>query len=90
MLAPREKPMDNHLSMLLQEIEEFGQGHDVQESQHARRLLNLEHVTAELIRMLLLCSQRKCVLDWNVKWLQRDLLGVNATRHSRLLFADND
>ena len=77
--------MDNHLSTLLQEIEEFGQGHDVQESQHSRRLLNLEHVTAELIRMLLLCLG-----DWNVKWLQRYLPGVNATRHSRLLFADND
>ena len=55
--------MDNHLATLLQEIEEFGQGHDVQESQHSRRLLNLEQVTAELIRMLLLCSQRKRVLE---------------------------
>src|SRR5215469_1513487 len=63
MLAPCEKHMDNHLSTLLREIEEFGQGHDVQESQHSRRLLNLEQVTAELIRMLLLCSQRKCVLE---------------------------
>jgi predicted O-methyltransferase YrrM len=63
MLAACEKHMDNHLSTLLREIEEFGQGHDVQESQHSRRLLNLEQVTAELIRMLLLCSQRKRVLE---------------------------
>ena len=58
MIAPGEEPMDNHLATLLQEIEEFGQGHDVQESQHSRRLLNLEQVTAELIRLLLLCSHR--------------------------------
>jgi predicted O-methyltransferase YrrM len=62
-LEPGEKPMDNQLSTLLREIAEFGQGHDVQESQHSRRLLNLEQVTAELIRMLLLCSQRKRVLE---------------------------
>ena len=61
--APCEKHMDNHLSTLLREIEEFGQGHDVRENQHSRRLLNLEQVTAELIRMLLLCSQRKHVLE---------------------------
>jgi predicted O-methyltransferase YrrM len=55
--------MDHHLSTLLQEIEDFGHGHDSQESQHSRRLLNLERDSAELMRMLLLCSQRKCVLE---------------------------
>jgi predicted O-methyltransferase YrrM len=55
--------MDQHLSALLQEIAEFGQGHDSGESQHSRRLLNLEHDTADLIRMLLLSSQRKRVLE---------------------------
>lgn len=55
--------MDQHLSRLLQEIEESGRGHDSQERQHSRRLLNLEHDTAELIRMLLLCGQRKRVLE---------------------------
>jgi predicted O-methyltransferase YrrM len=55
--------MDHHLSSLLQEIENFGRGHDAQDSQHSHRLLNLERDTAELIRMLLLCSRRKRVLE---------------------------
>jgi predicted O-methyltransferase YrrM len=55
--------MDQHLSTLLQEIQDFGRGHDSQETQHSRRLLNLERDTAELIRMLVLCCQRKRVLE---------------------------
>jgi predicted O-methyltransferase YrrM len=44
-------------------IEDFGRGHDSQENQHSRRLLNLERDTAELMCMPLLCSQRKRVLE---------------------------
>jgi predicted O-methyltransferase YrrM len=55
--------MEQHLLMLLEEIERFGRGHDSQETQHSHRLLNLERDTAELIRMLVLCSQRKRVLE---------------------------
>lgn len=55
--------MEQHLSMLLEELERFGRGHDSQETEHRRRLLNLERDTAELIRMLVLCSQRKRVLE---------------------------
>jgi len=55
--------MEQHLLMLLEELERFGRGHDSQETQHSHRLLNLERDTAELIRMLVLCSQRKRVLE---------------------------
>jgi predicted O-methyltransferase YrrM len=58
-----EKTMEQHLLILLEELERFGRGHDSQETQHSHRLLNLERDTAELIRMLVLCSQRKRVLE---------------------------
>jgi predicted O-methyltransferase YrrM len=58
-----DQTMEQHLLMLLEELERFGRGHDSQETQHSHRLLNLERDTAELIRMLVLCSQRKRVLE---------------------------
>jgi predicted O-methyltransferase YrrM len=48
---------------LIQELEQFGREHDAEEAEHSRKLLNLERSTAELIRMLVLCSQRKRVLE---------------------------
>jgi predicted O-methyltransferase YrrM len=55
--------MNSPVAMILQELETFGRDHDVKELDHARKLLNLERDTAELVRTLVLCSQRKRILE---------------------------
>ena len=51
------------MSLTIEELEQSGRDHDAKEADHSRKFLNLERTTAELIRMLLLCSQRKFVLE---------------------------
>jgi predicted O-methyltransferase YrrM len=54
---------DPHILNVLQEVETFGQSHDAQETDRARRMLNLERNTAELIQILVLSSGRKRILE---------------------------
>ena len=55
--------MNSTVLTLIQELEELGRDHDAKEFEHSRKFLNLERSTAELIRILILCSQRKRVLE---------------------------
>ena len=48
---------------LLRNMEAFGRSNDAQETDRARRMLNLERSTAELIQILVLSSARKRVLE---------------------------
>ena len=55
--------MNQTILTIIEELEQSGRDHDAKEADHSRKFLNLERTTAELIRMLLLCSQRKFVLE---------------------------
>jgi predicted O-methyltransferase YrrM len=48
---------------LLHELEEFGKAHDAREPRHARRMLNLEPDTAELMSILARSSRARRVLE---------------------------
>jgi predicted O-methyltransferase YrrM len=48
---------------VLQNIEAFGRSNDARETDRARRMLNLERSTAELIHFLVLSSARKRILE---------------------------
>jgi predicted O-methyltransferase YrrM len=48
---------------VLRNMEAFGRSNDAQETDRARRMLNLERSTAELIQILVLSSARKRVLE---------------------------
>src|ERR1700733_13290538 len=48
---------------VLQKVEAFGQSNDAHETDRARRMLNLERNTAELIQILVFSSSRKRVLE---------------------------
>jgi predicted O-methyltransferase YrrM len=48
---------------VLRDVEAFGQSNDAQETDRARRMLNLERNTAELIHILVLRSRRKRILE---------------------------
>jgi predicted O-methyltransferase YrrM len=54
---------DPHILNVLQKVETFGLSHDAQETDRARRMLNLERNTAELIQILVLSSGRKRILE---------------------------
>jgi len=47
----------------LKQLEEHGQAHDAQESEHSRKLLNLEPDTAEIVSILACSSRAKHVLE---------------------------
>ena len=55
--------IDTHTLKVLQNIEAFGHANDAQETDRARRMLNLERNTAELIQILVLSSGRQRVLE---------------------------
>jgi predicted O-methyltransferase YrrM len=48
---------------VLQDIEAYGHANDAQETDRARRMLNLERSTAELIQIFVLSSSRKRILE---------------------------
>src|ERR1700751_3116902 len=48
---------------VLQKVEAFGQSNDAHETDRARRMLNLERNTAELIQILVFTSSPKRVLE---------------------------
>jgi predicted O-methyltransferase YrrM len=55
--------MEQHLTVLLEEIEEHGRKHDAQEADHSRKLLNLERDTARLVHILARSSKAKRILE---------------------------
>jgi predicted O-methyltransferase YrrM len=55
--------MDSRLEPLLKQLETEGQQHDQQEPEHARRMLNLERGTAEVLALWIRSSQRRRVLE---------------------------
>lgn len=55
--------MDTALQALLSKLESEGQRHDQGEPEHARRMLNLERATAEVLALWIRSSHRKHVLE---------------------------
>src|SRR3984957_19558896 len=54
---------DSQTLNVLRKVEAFGQLNDARETDRARRMLNLERSTAELIQIFVLSSSRKCILE---------------------------
>jgi predicted O-methyltransferase YrrM len=54
---------DAQILSVLRNVEAFGQENDAQETDRARRMLNLERNTAELMHILILSSGRKRILE---------------------------
>jgi predicted O-methyltransferase YrrM len=54
---------DSQTLNVLRKVEAFGQLNDARETDRARRMLNLERSTAELIQILVLSSGRKRILE---------------------------
>jgi predicted O-methyltransferase YrrM len=79
---------------VLRKIEAFGQSNDAQETDRARRMLNLERSTAELIQILVLSSARKRVLEigtsngYSALWLASALQRIPQAQ--RLLTIEHD
>jgi predicted O-methyltransferase YrrM len=55
--------MNADVRMLLRELEEQGLAHDARETQHSRKVLNLERETAEIVSMLVRGSRATRVLE---------------------------
>ena len=55
--------MDTKLQTLLSKLESEGQRHDQREPEHARRMLNLERATAEVLALWIRSSHRRHVLE---------------------------
>ena len=55
--------MDAEIRHFLKQLEEHGRAHDAKEPSHARRLLNLEPETAELVSILAQSSHARRVLE---------------------------
>jgi predicted O-methyltransferase YrrM len=73
---------DPQVLSVLRNVEAFGQSNDRQETDRARRMLNLERPTAELIQLLVLSSGRKRILEigtsngYSAIWLGATLRGI--------------
>jgi predicted O-methyltransferase YrrM len=71
---------------VLQNIEAFGRSNDAQETDRARRMLNLERNTAELIQILVLSSGRQRVLEigtsngYSALWLGAALRAISGAK----------
>ena len=55
--------MNTDIRRFLKQLEAHGQTHDAQESEHSRKLLNLEPDTAEIVSILACSSRAKHVLE---------------------------
>lgn len=79
---------------VIREIEAFGQSNDAKETDRARRMLNLERNTAELIQILVLSSSRKRVLEigtsngYSAMWLGSVLRAITGAQ--RLVTIERD
>ena len=75
-------------------VEAFGQSNDAKETDRARRMLNLERNTAELIQILVLSSGRKRILEigtsngYSAIWLGATLRGIPGSQ--RLVTIERD
>lgn len=71
---------------LLQHLEQEGTSHDVSQSEHRHKRLNLERETAQLLQLLVLSSQRKRVLEigtsngYSALWLADALRHIQGAR----------
>jgi predicted O-methyltransferase YrrM len=55
--------MEQHLTELLAEMERYGREHDTRETDHSRKMLNLEPDTARLVNILARSSRAKRILE---------------------------
>ena len=81
---------------VLQDIEAFGHANDAQETDRARRMLNLERSTAELIQILVLGSGRKRILEigssngYSALWLGAALRAIPGSQSLVTIERDAD
>ena len=86
--------IDAQTLKVLQNVEAFGQANDAQETDRARRMLNLERNTAELIQILVLSSSRKRILEigtsngYSALWLGTALRAIPGAQ--RLVTIERD
>jgi predicted O-methyltransferase YrrM len=77
---------DARILDVLHSLEAFGRLNDARETDRARRMLNLERPTAELIHILVLSSRRKRILEigtsngYSAIWLGATLRGIPGAR----------
>jgi len=85
---------DAKILSVLRNLEAFGRLNDQRETDRARRMLNLERPTAELIQVLVLSSGRKRILEigtsngYSAIWLGATLLGIPGAQ--RLVTIERD
>jgi predicted O-methyltransferase YrrM len=63
LLRLRHQQMNAEISSFLRQLEEHAQTHDARESEHSRKLLNLEPETAELVSIFARSSRARRVLE---------------------------
>lgn len=77
--------LDPAVDHLLRELEEYGRQNDADEHDRARKMLNLERETAELVYMLVRSGRRRRVLEigtsngYSTLWLASALRATGAT-----------
>ncbi|HEY0792987.1 MAG TPA: class I SAM-dependent methyltransferase [Chthoniobacterales bacterium] len=70
------------ITQVLHRLEALGQAHDRTETNHSRKLLNLERATAELLQVLVLSSRRRRILEigtsngYSAVWLAAALRAI--------------
>ena len=85
---------DTHLLDVVRKIEAFGRSNDSRETERARRMLNLERDTAELIHILVRSSRRKRILEigtsngYSAIWFADALRGIPGSQ--RLITLERD
>jgi predicted O-methyltransferase YrrM len=79
---------------VLRKVEAFGLSNDAQETERARRMLNLERATAELVQILVFSSGRKRILEigtsngYSALWLGSALRAIRGSQ--RLVTIERD
>jgi predicted O-methyltransferase YrrM len=90
------------LRNFLKQLEEHGQAHDAQETEHSRKMLNLEPATAELVSILAQSSRTRRVLEigtsngYSTIWLAASVgptggrvISIDRSREKHVLAQDN-
>jgi len=90
--------METRLRQLLTELEEAGRRHDAQESDHSRKMLNLEPETTHLLSILVRSSQRTRLLEigtsngystiwlaWAARPIGGHMISIERDEHKRAL-----
>ncbi len=86
--------LNRHLQDVVQEMEAFGHSNDSRETERARRMLNLERETAELVHILVRSSRRKRILEigtsngYSAIWFADALQGIPGAQ--RLITLERD